>query len=301
MTRPVPTPVHLATSLLRYPGGEVEYLAAGAGDAPRTLFLHGLAGSLADARPLASGVPGRKIFANLPGHGRSTGPDPLGYPALADAARAVADRERVTAALGVSLGAATLLRLLADTPDRFERVVLYLPAVADVPRAPGAVSVHRSLAERLAAGDEPGVTEALLLTQPSAARATPVLLEWARRRAHELIAEGGDPRRWLPLAAAVPLDGPAGLDRLAAVRVPVLVIAQEGDLAHPVAVAERLAAAFPLAELTVFGAEGALWGHRSGLRARIAPFLTPSESRRETISESPRRAASQSGGEPTGH
>lgn len=287
----------LPTATLSYPGGLVEYGVAGAAltdaheaDAPSTLFLHGLAGSLADVRPLASGVRGRKVFANLPGHGRSTGPDPLSYPTLAAAARAVADHEHVGGALGVSLGAATLLRLLADTPDRFERVVLYLPAVADEPRAPGAVSVHRTLAERLAAGDGPGVAEALLLTQPSAARATPLLREWADRRAQELLAGGGDPRRWLPLADAVPLAGlggsggsgpesPSAIPALAAVKAPVLVIAQEGDPAHPVAVAECLAAAFPSSDVKVFGPEGALWGHRKELRALIAPFLTPDEPR----------------------
>jgi pimeloyl-ACP methyl ester carboxylesterase len=307
------------TTTLSYPGGLVEYGVAGAAlteaheaYAPSTLFLHGLAGSLEDVRPLASGVRGRKVFANLPGHGRSTGPDPLSYATLAAAARAVADHENVTAALGVSLGAATLLRLIADTPDRFERVVLYLPAVADVPRAPGAVSVHRTLAERLAAGDGPGVAEALLLTQPSAARATPLLRDWADRRARELLAEGGDARRWLPLADAVPLgevlppgeagesadrdgsggsaasgsagsgsagsgdsSGPGTIPALAAVKTPVLVIAQQGDPAHPVPVAERLAAAFPSSDLKVFGPEGALWGHRKELRALIAPFLTP--------------------------
>ena len=111
------------------------------------MFLHGLAGSLADVRPLAGGVRGRKVFANLPGHGRSTGPDPALLPDAGGAARAVADHERVGGALGVSLGAATLLRLLADTPDRLERVVLYLPAVADDRARPGAVAVHRTLAD----------------------------------------------------------------------------------------------------------------------------------------------------------
>ena len=277
-------------------GGTVEYACAGAGShtgsntgadngagtsagttaPPTTLFLHGLAGSIDDTRPLASGVPGRKVFAHLPGHGRSTGPDPLGYDTLAAAALAVADHEHATAALGVSLGAATLLRILSRTPDRFERVVLYLPAVADVPRRPEAVAPHRDLADRLAAADAPGVADALLRTQPLAVRDTPVAENWAERRAKELIAEDGDPRRWLPLAAAVPLD-PQGLERLRAVRVPVLVIAQEGDPAHPVEAARRVADALPTARLTVFDEAGALWGHRAELRELIAGFLASTD------------------------
>ncbi|MFD0630712.1 alpha/beta fold hydrolase [Catenulispora yoronensis] len=243
---------------------------------PTTLFLHGLAGSIQDTRPLASGLPGRKVFVHLPGHGRSTGPDPLSYDALAAAALAVADHEHATAAVGVSLGAATLLRILARDPGRFERVVLYLPAVADVPRAPESVAPHRALADRLAAGDADGVAAALLRTQPTAVRTGLVARTWAARRAKELLAElaasGDDPRRWLPLAAAVPLE-PADLPRLHEVRAPVLVIGQEGDTAHPSAIARQVAAALPTARLVVFDEQGALWGHRTELRDLMAGFL----------------------------
>ena len=268
----------MRTLTLPYAGpsgaGTVEYALTGNPPPPATLFLHGLAGSIEDTRPLASGVPGRKVFAHLPGHGGSTGPDPLGYDTLAAAALAVADHEHATAALGVSLGAATLLRILSRTPDRFERVVVYLPAVADVPRRPEAVTPHRDLADRLAAADAPGVADALRRTQPFAVRDAPIARDWADRRAEELIAEGGDARRWLPLAAAVPF-GPQGLERLRAVRIPVLVIAQEGDPAHPVETARRIAAALPTARLTVFDEAGALWGHRAELRDLISGFLGP--------------------------
>ncbi|WP_194925269.1 alpha/beta fold hydrolase [Catenulispora pinisilvae] len=266
----------MRTLTLPYAGpageGTVEYALAGTPGPPTTLFLHGLAGSIEDTRPLASGVPGRKVFAHLPGHGAATGPDPLGYDTLAAAALAVADHEHATAAFGVSLGAATLLRVLSRIPDRFERVVLYLPAVADVARRPDAVAPHRDLASRLAAEDVPGVADALLRTQPLAVRDAPIARDWAERRAKELVAEDRDPGRWLPLATAVPLD-PAGLERLRAVTAPVLVIAQEGDPAHPVETARRVAQALPTARLEVFDAAGALWGHRAELRALTAEFL----------------------------
>jgi pimeloyl-ACP methyl ester carboxylesterase len=254
--------------------GTVEYAVystAGGADSNTTLFLHGLAGSIDDTRPLASGIRGTKVFAHLPGHGRSTSPAPqLTYDVLAEAARAVADHTKARCALGVSLGAATLLRILTETPDRFERVVLYLPAVADQPRSEEAVTPHRLLAKSWEAGDVHGVTEALLLTQPLAVRTTAVARVWAQRRARELLADGGDPHRLLPLASAVPLDS---LDTLRAITVPVLVIAQEGDPAHPVAVARRICDALPAGRLEVFDAKGALWGHRNELRALIAPFI----------------------------
>ena len=62
---------------------------------------------------------------------------------------------------------------------------------------------------------------------------------------------------------------------LAAVTAPALVIAQQGDSAHPVWVAEQLADALPAGQLRVFGAEGALWSARAELRALVAGFLNP--------------------------
>ena len=194
----------MRTLTLPYAGpsgaGLVEYALAGTPPPPATLFLHGLAGSIEDTRPLASGVPGRKVFAHLPGHGGSTGPDPLGYDTLAAAALAVADHEHATAALGVSLGAATLLRMLSRSPDRFERVVLYFPAVADVPRRPEAVAPHHDLADRLAAADASTAWPTRCCApSPLAVRDAPIARDWAERRAKELVAEGGDPG---PLAPA---------------------------------------------------------------------------------------------------
>ena len=192
---------------------------------------------------------------------------------LARAARAVADYTKVRCALGISLGAATLLRILTETPDRFDRVVLYLPAVADLPRSDEAIAPHRLLAESLRSRDASGIVEALLLTQPLAVRTTRLARDWAEHRSAQFLtedAEHADPDRWLPLASEVPLTS---LDDLRAVTAPVLVIAQEGDPAHPVAAARRLAETLPDARLEVFDAQGALWGHRRVLRALVAPFI----------------------------
>lgn len=262
--------------MLPYRDGTVEYAVSAPisgrtiGDTNTTLFLHGLAGSIEDTRPLASGVHGTKVFAHLPGHGRSTGPVPLGYEVLAAAARAVADHTGARCALGVSIGAATILRIVAETPDRFDRVVLFLPPAADTPPPGDARVRHRALAERLTARDEAGAAAALLTAQPIAVRSRRIARDWAARRAVELIAAPGDPYRLLPLATAAPVDD---LDRLRDVTIPVLLIAQEGDPAHPVEVARTIAAAFPNASLEVFDSQGALWGHRRVLRTIVAPFI----------------------------
>ncbi len=102
-------------------GATIRYLVTGIGPPhPVTVFAPGLGGDIESTRPLGSGVPGRKVFFDF---GSS-----LAYPDLASDLAAVADHVAATRALGASLGAAALCTLLADRPDRFERLVFYLPA-----------------------------------------------------------------------------------------------------------------------------------------------------------------------------
>lgn len=267
-----------ATRLLAVPGGVVEYLTVGTG-LPRTLFVHGLAGGIADTRVLAGGVPGTRAFAHLGGHGatRVAGARP-GYAGLADQLAAVAAHVSADRALGVSLGAAALLRLLAEErragrPARFERLALFLPAALDRPSSVTAVTRHQELAARIEARDVGAVADALIRTQPSRVRAVPAARAWADEHARDLVATA-DPAAWPSYAAEAPVTDPsilAGLD------LAVLVIAQQDDEAHPVAVAERIAAVLPNARLRVFDASGALWGHRAELRMLLADFLGPSD------------------------
>ena len=60
---------------------------------------------------------------------------------------------------------------------------------------------------------------------------------------------------------------------LARVTARTLVIGAMGDDLHPVAVAERLAAVLPGAELEVYDRPAVLWTARSRLRERISGFL----------------------------
>lgn len=78
-------------------------------------------------------------------------------------------------------------------------------------------------------------------------------------------------RDGLELSAAVPLSDRAVL---AAVVAPALVIAQEHDLAHPVWVAEQLAATLPDAQLVVLPPGGILLAHRGVMRDLIGGFLS---------------------------
>lgn len=252
------------------PVGPLFYLVAGTGD-PTTLFVPGLAQGVAETRPFGSGVAGTRAFAELRGHGGSVPPpdeDGWSYEGLADDVRAFADCVRATQALGVSLGAAALVRLLADQPNRFERVVLALPA--PLTGANATVGLTDDLADAVEAGDPIATGRALVRMQPDAVRGRNEVRLWARRNAADIgAAHLVGALRALPRQAALP-----SLDVLGAVTASVLVLAQHGDDVHPVSAAEELAAAIPGARIEVSDTPW-IWGARQALRETVSAFLHP--------------------------
>jgi pimeloyl-ACP methyl ester carboxylesterase len=250
-------------------GATLEYLLSGEGD-PTTAFAHGLAGGIPDTRPLGSGVSGRKVFFQFRGHGRSDAPlAEVTYAELAADLRAVADEFGATRALGVSLGAGALCRLLAQTPDRFERVVFYLPAVLDEPRPAAAMARARALLEAVEADDAPTAATLLSAEIPASMRDRPAAWRYVRERLDALLKDGLAPGlSELPAQAALP-------DRsvLGAVTARALVIACRGDAAHPPVIAEQLANVLPRASLHIYDQPAVLWTNRTDLRTRVSEFL----------------------------
>ena len=258
------------TEILPTPHGvRLEQLVTGVGE-PVTVFAHGLAGDIAGTRPLGSAVTGRRVFFNFRGHGRSdVPPGPWSFADLAEDLRAVADASGATRALGVSMGAGALCRLLAETPDRFDRVVLYLPAPLDGVRPPAAVQRLDRLLTAIESGEAASIAEAVELELPPSVRNTPAGWSYLRQRVGQLQDDG------LASELETLWRGPAVADEavLSRVTVPVLVIGCIGDDLHPVAVAERLAGLMPHAELHVYDRPAVLWTHRAELRQRISGFL----------------------------
>lgn len=258
------------TELLATPHGvRLEQLVTGFG-APTTVFAHGFAAGIAVTRPLGSAVAGRRVFFQFRGHGRSDAPaGPWTYDDLARDLRAVADRTGATRAVGVSLGAGALTALLAQSPQRFERMVFFLPAVVDRRRSAVARRHLTRMLAAVAAGDPAAVADAVGAELPAAVRDTPAGRAYLRQRTDQLIRDG------LATALATLPDQVAVHDRsaLAAVTSPALVIGSRGDDLHPAEVAEDLAAALPRADLHVYDEPGVLWTHRADLRERISSFL----------------------------
>ncbi|MFY1634446.1 alpha/beta fold hydrolase [Solwaraspora sp. WMMB335] len=258
------------TELIATPHGvRLEQLVTGAGD-PVTVFAHGFAHGIATTRPLGSAVAGRKVFFQFRGHGRSDAPPgPWDYHDLARDLRTVADLAGARQAVGMSLGAGALARLLADSPDRFDKAIFFLPNVLDQPRP---ASVQHRIAELVAAlgeGDVSSIAEAIAAETPVQVRNTPAAWSYLRTRIDQLLRDGLAPEL-ADLADAVAVPDP---QELRAVTARCLVIGCAGDDLHPVEVARRLAAALPTAQLHLYDRPGVLWNHRTDLRQRVSEFL----------------------------
>jgi 3-oxoadipate enol-lactonase len=260
------------TELVTTPHGvELECLVAGSeAMRPVTVFAHGLAGGIAETRPLGSAVTGRKVFFHFRGHGGSASPPGRWtYADLARDLRAVADLYGATRGLGVSLGAAALCRLLADNPGRFDRLVFFLPAVLDRPCPVAAGEQLADLLDALRVGDPARVAEVVAGEVPADLQTTAPARVYLRQRVDQLLRTGLAAR-----LADLP-DQPAVADAaaLAEVAAAALVIGCRGDDLHPAEVAERLAGYLPGAVLHVYDEPGVLWTQRADLRERIAGFL----------------------------
>lgn len=245
----------------------VETLVRGAGE-PTTVFAHGFAGGIPDSRTFAGGVAGTNVFYTARGHdGEATAE--FGYTSLAADFRAVADAHAASRALGVSMGAGALCRVLAEDPDRFEKAVFFLPALVDIPRETPIVEHMARLDSVAAGGDVQATAEAVLAGFPKAVRDLPGARAFAVEQARRLCLpsmRGLAPRLAADVAVAADSD-------LAAATCSALVLGCRDDPAHPVWAAERLAAALPHAELHVYDTPTVLWTRRADLRARISQFL----------------------------
>lgn len=238
---------------------------------PVTVFAHGLTNSCMELAAFTPFAPGAKVRFCFRGHGHSSVPQPGAYRYL-DFARdldAVARATGATRAVGTSLGAGALARLLVEDPARFERLVFLLPPVLEGPIG------SNPLIER---------TAELLETLPRDEAVEAILAASGRARQHEanpglrefdlLLWQDVNPVgvaraiREVVREVAVP-----SIAALAAVHAPCLVIGREGDAIHPAAVAHRLAEAMPNAEAIVLASEEDLLAAIPALVSRVSAFL----------------------------
>jgi pimeloyl-ACP methyl ester carboxylesterase len=236
--------------------------------APTTLVVHGLGATDGEARIPASGLPGTRVVVTLPGHGNAGDPEPeyWSYPRIAEDVLAIADEVGATQALGVSLGAGALTRLVADHPDRFDRLALLLPATLDHPRGVAANRVFHRLVDGVDAAPADGgarLREAVAEDVPHGADVG----DYVAQRAEALLRLG-HALRTLPGQSAV-VDAAV----LGDVSGEALVISGTDDPLHPADVAKDVAGAFPRARLELLPSRAPMLTHRKELRSLLVDFL----------------------------
>ncbi|GAA0035436.1 alpha/beta fold hydrolase [Brevibacterium metallidurans] len=282
------------------PGPETGYIATFGSGEPHTLFSHGFAGAIRDTRPFGTGITGTKHFLHLYGHGGRPSPGPgWDYALIAEALADALTATSATQALGVSMSAGGLLRLLSDghpITRNLEKVALVLPASftgfpAEVVRSHTAYL--ESLRGLVAAGDIDGITDLMLSREPAEVAELLPARAWTRTKAENLVHT--DMSDGLGLALEIAVDGnrlsdenlggqnlsdqilggrvDAALERLRAFPGEVLVLTHEDDPAHPVFIAEEIAAAVPGSRLEVLPAGSILWRGRHEVRRILGEFF----------------------------
>lgn len=216
---------------------------------PVTVLAHGLTNSCRELALLTPLIPGTKVRFCFRGHGHSSSPE-RGY-RFAHFARdlaTVADAYEAVYACGTSLGAGAICNLVAERPDRFEKLILLLPAGLDVPfqyrermLRTARLMDGRSLREAV---------EAILADPERVANYDrfPFLREFDRANLENLNVVG------VPRAIREVIEDQPLRDReeMRKVTAPTLLICREGDVIHPAEVGRVLAGIMPNAELMMF-------------------------------------------------
>ncbi|MEU6890327.1 alpha/beta fold hydrolase [Streptomyces sp. NPDC046557] len=241
------------------------------GEGPLAVYAHGgfVSRDVEDRMGLFDWAPllraGRRLVRyDARGHGRSDGAavdTDYTYDSLARDLLALLDHLGDAGradAMGSSMGCATVLHAAVREPGRFSALVLLIPPTAWTTRAAYA-RANRSAAETV---ERRGVGAWLAARaerpRPPVMADVPEFPPTPSERVLPAVLRG---------LALSDLPPPASL---AALRLPALVLAWEGDPGHPLSTARALARSLPDAELHVARtrAEVAAWGERA------AAFLT---------------------------
>jgi pimeloyl-ACP methyl ester carboxylesterase len=239
----------------------------GAGE-PVTVFAHGLTNSCRELAPFTPSLAGTAVRFCFRGHGHSDSPE-RGY-RFADLAAdldAVARTYGARNAVGTSMGAGAIMTLLEQDPDRFDRIVMLLPAALDLPfehpeRFDG-------IAELLESYPKDEAIERILEMNVERYQRAPWL-----RELDVLLWEDMNPTGVARAIRSVTRDiAISDRDLLRKVDAPVLLICREGDTIHPARLGRILHELFPDSELVTLASEEELIAQIPILVDRVRAFL----------------------------
>jgi 3-oxoadipate enol-lactonase len=238
---------------------------------PVTVLAHGLTNSCRELAMFTPMVPGTKIRFCFRGHGHSSSPE-RGY-RFTDFARdveAVADAHDARIAFGTSLGAGAISRLVADRPDRFEKLIFLLPAGLDLPFQ---YKERMRRTAHLVEGKSPEEAIEAVLGDPERV-AGYLQYPWLRDFDREMLRHlnpVGVPRAIREVIEDWPLRDRNDMRKVTA---PTLLICRRGDPIHPAIVGEILVEIMPNAELMMFEDGNSIYQAIPDIVARVARFVS---------------------------
>jgi pimeloyl-ACP methyl ester carboxylesterase len=237
---------------------------------PVTVFAHGLTNSCRELAPFTPALSGTAVRFCFRGHGDSTAPERgYGFADLASDLDAVARAYEATSVVGTSMGAGATMALLERDPDRFERIVMLLPASLDVPfRNPERFD---AIADILSSLPRDEAIERILAMTPERYERAPWL-----RELDLLLWEDMNPVGVARAIREVTRDvSISDRELLRKVDAPVLLICREGDALHPAELGRVLHELLPNSELLTVASEEELIGSIPMLIERVRAFLEP--------------------------
>jgi pimeloyl-ACP methyl ester carboxylesterase len=231
-------------------GCRVSYVDEGEG--MPVLWQHGLGATqaqVAEVFPEHSQL--RRITMECRGHGDSElgAPENLSIQQFADDALVLLDHLGVRRAVvgGISLGAAIALRLAVRFPERVSAQIIARPAwISEA--APERLRIYSDVAELLAKyGSEQGL-ERLQVTE----RYRLVMRESPDNAASMRSFFQREPESTVELLSRIPAQAPGVTrEQMSRLTQPTLVIANEGDYVHSIAMANEVAELIPGATLKI--------------------------------------------------
>jgi pimeloyl-ACP methyl ester carboxylesterase len=235
---------------------------------PVTVFAHGLTNSCRELAPFTPSLAGTSVRFCFRGHGHSSAP-PAGYrfSDLASDLDLVATSYGATNAVGTSLGAGAIMKLVEADPDRFDRIVMLLPASLDVPFPDPAR--FDAIADVLERHPRDEAIERILAMTPQRYERAPWLREldlllWAD------LNTTGVARAIREVTRDVSISD---RELLRKVDVPVLLICRAGDALHPAELGRVLHELLPRSELITVPSEEELLRSIPMLVDRVRRFL----------------------------
>ena len=275
-------------------GLDLHYVLRGADPAPNAttlIFQHGIGGDV--RQPSRFLTPQRTslflerlniLHADFRGHGRSPlGPEEdLSLATLAADMVGLLDHLGIERAIvgGISMGAAVALRVAVEYPQRCSALILSRPAWTDGAMSAKARAAYQLVARLLSAGDWQSSATATLERSDILQEMEAVCPDAAKSIRSQLQSVVNDPRsresavirlRRLPCCRG--LEG--GLETLAAVQCPTLILAAAGNPIHPLGFARLLADHLPNCRLVQIAPKSPLddTQHRLEVDRLIGLFL----------------------------